>query len=191
LELQKAQAGRDIENMKFEFKRSLELETSKQGIIIFKALFGDLRKCENIPSDFIGPYIDVTIPLQCAVDSHRLILPGGIGKVDMPGFYNPIPLNEIHLKPCVLYVFYEFKGKRHEVTVAENDALWLPLKNHALADATPKGPDGDLQAAMVKAKQKTPSVQNKHDGNLIMLATTSAALLAMLYFANKKSKLLL
>ena len=148
LKLQKDQAGRDIENMKLEHQRISEREKRKNGIIIVKAFYGDLRlknpsgTFENMEDSIVGPFIDVSIPLQCAVDSHKLILPGGVAKADLPGFYNPIPLTEEAERPCALYVQYDFKGFRHEVSVSDNDALWLPLKGHAVPPGSkPKGPN--------------------------------------------------
>ena len=147
LKLQKEQATRDIENMKLEHQRISEREKRKNGITIVKAFYGDLRlkqggHFETMEDSLVGPFIDVSVPLQCAVDSHKLILPGGVAKADLPGFYNPIPLTEEADRPCALYVQYDFKGFRHEVSVSDNDALWLPLKGHAVAPGTkPKGPN--------------------------------------------------
>ena len=148
LNLQKEQATRDIDNMKLEYQRIYERERRKNGILIQCALYGDLRirpgakPSDSIHDSLVGPFVDVSMPLQCAVDSHKLILPGGVAKADLPGFYNPIPLIEEAEKPCALYVEYDFKGIRHEVTVTDTDALWLPLKGHAIKQGMkPKGPN--------------------------------------------------
>ena len=146
LHLQREQAQRDIENMRLEYQRITDREKRKNGIVIQRALYGDLRVkpgssgwASEGDDALVGPWVDVAMPLQCAVDSHKLILPGGVAKADLPGFYNPIPL--IEERPCALYVLYDFKGLRHEVSISDNDALWLPLKGHALAaDSKPQGP---------------------------------------------------
>ena len=187
LQLQMGQAARDIENMRFQFAKAVEFETRNKGIIILKALFGDLLD---------GQTIDVTVPLQCAVDAHKLILPAGIAKADLPGFYNPIPLLESNTKACALYVLYDFKGKRHEITIGENDALWLPLKNHLLPpEAAPNGPDRELLHILLNAKlaqvqqslnaQQPPSASSAGGGAFVFIATTTAALLT-LWFLNSR-----
>ncbi|CDJ37441.1 DnaJ domain-containing protein, putative [Eimeria tenella] len=65
---------RDIQNMQIEYRNKLEKEKSQNGLVILRALYGNLR----IRSSFLaqqqigvveeqhleGPYIDVTIPLQ-------------------------------------------------------------------------------------------------------------------------------
>jgi hypothetical protein len=165
--VQKEQADRDITNMQIQYQQSLERERDKNGILVTRALFGDLRSRttnpvsdENINTlntssdlsraiedefNVIGPVIDVTVPIQCCVDGHRVILASGIGKSDMPGFYNPTifhyaasadvlssPNGAKSAVPCSLYVLYKFKGVVHEVNVSETDALWLPLRAHAV-----------------------------------------------------------
>jgi len=186
--LQRDQAARDTANMQIQYQQSLEREKQKNGIIILRALFGDLRPAnqekdgakENaepsseVPGDMSpnakqaedmsqsiekefgiqGPVIDVTVPIQCCVDGHRVILAAGIGKSDLPGFYNPTiyhhsspsdvlasPSAGRSSIPCSLYVLYKFKGATHEVNVSETEALWLPLRSHAVtADKPISGP---------------------------------------------------
>jgi curved DNA-binding protein CbpA len=179
--LQRDQAARDIANMQIQYQQILDREKQKNGIIVLRALFGDLHavsglssstnventeKENSTPSDedsptakeaesmsaeiekefgIAGPVIDVTVPIQCSVDNHRVILASGIGKSDLPGFYNPtvfhhssssdIPSSPSAARgntPCSLYVLYKFKGSTHEVNVSETDALWLPLRSHAV-----------------------------------------------------------
>lgn len=178
--LQRDQAARDIDNMQIQYQQILDREKQKNGIIVLRALFGDLHSRSEFPSSekenkdkensspseeesptakeaesmsaeierefgIKGPVIDVTVPIQCSVDNHRVILASGIGKSDLPGFYNPtvfhhssssdIPSSPSAAKgaiPCSLYVLYKFKGATHEVNVSETDALWLPLRSHAV-----------------------------------------------------------
>jgi hypothetical protein len=190
--LQRDQASRDIANMQIQYQQSMEREKQKNGIIILRALFGDLRPVQSEttegmakenaePSSTLsesadmsptakqaedasqsiekefgikGPVIDVTVPIQCCVDGHRVILAAGIGKSDLPGFYNPTiyhyssssevlasPSAGRSVTPCSLYVLYKFKGATHEVNVSETEALWLPLRSHAVtADKPVTGP---------------------------------------------------
>jgi len=187
--LQRDQAARDIANMQIQYQQSVEREKQKNGILVMRALFGDLRpagdapeskragdkenstpteqvedsptarEAEAVSSDLekefgiVGPVIDVTVPIQCSVDNHRVILASGIGKSDLPGFYNPTVFHHSSSSdlpaspssrpchPCSLYVLYKFKGVTHEVNVSETDALWLPLRSHAInADKPLTGP---------------------------------------------------
>jgi curved DNA-binding protein CbpA len=184
--LQRDQAARDLANMHIQYQQGLEREKQKNGIIVMRALFGDLRpaadaplsrragdKENSTPSDqgdgsptsreaeslsadierefgIVGPVIDVTVPIQCCVDNHRVILASGIGKSDLPGFYNPTafhhssstecpssPSSAKGAHPSSLYVLYKFKGVTHEVNVSETDALWLPLRSHAINNDKP------------------------------------------------------
>ncbi|KAF4759191.1 hypothetical protein FOZ63_003570 [Perkinsus olseni] len=105
--LLKAQAKRDIDNMQHEYHRILKREKKRNGVIIIKAIFGNLtpkdgnqhhhhQQDDDDDDDDVGvegPYIDVTLPLQCTVDTHKVILAAGLAKSDIPGFYNPIPLH--------------------------------------------------------------------------------------------------
>jgi curved DNA-binding protein CbpA len=186
--LQRDQASRDIANMQIQYQQTLDREKQKNGILVMRALFGDLRpagdapeskragdkenstpseedsptarEAESVSADLerefgiVGPVIDVTVPIQCSVDNHRVILASGIGKSDLPGFYNPTvfhhsssselpssPSASRGSHPCSLYVLYKFKGVTHEVNVSETDALWLPLRSHAIgADKPLSGP---------------------------------------------------
>ena len=186
--LQRDQAARDIANMQIQYQQTLEREKQKNGILVMRALFGDLRpageapeskrsgdkenstpsaeqtgedsptarEAESVSADLekefgiVGPVIDVTVPIQCSVDNHRVILASGIGKSDLPGFYNPTafhyssssecpssPSASRGSHPCSLYVLYKFKGVTHEVNVSETDALWLPLRSHAVGAEKP------------------------------------------------------
>jgi hypothetical protein len=211
LKLQKAQATRDIENMKIEHGKVVERERRKHGIVIVKALYGDLRReagSENIDFNgehLVGPFVDVAIPLQCAVDSHKLILPGGVAKADLPGFYNPIPLIEAAERPCALYLQYDFKGFRHEVTVSENDALWIPLKGHAIAPgAKIQGPnvnfakpvDEDQEGEATNYAKTVQSVKHDKDSNggdyviIAGVACVVASAAAFWYLKNGKRVLI-
>ena len=99
-----------------------------------------------------------------------MILASGVGKSDLPGFYNPtvfhqsssseIPASPSAMKgsvPCSLYVLYKFKGATHEVNVSETDALWLPLKAHAVtADKPVCGPTPPVPVELPAASANVP-----------------------------------
>jgi len=152
--LQKSQVERDIANMQVQLERILRRERASRGVVVHKALYGDLRvkrarlqsflaeNCATIvEDDLTGPFCDVSTPVQCLVESHQIVLPGGasVSKADLPGFFNPLPLDvaaELHL-----YVLYEFKGKMHEVLVGDHEMLALPRRPHAIPPQKPaRGP---------------------------------------------------
>jgi curved DNA-binding protein CbpA len=146
--LQKEQAAVDVANMQEILAKIIRREKAKSGIIIQRALYGDLRLSEDRldeaglifidESDLQGPFIDVTEPVQCLVEQHTIRINGGhqSSKADLKGFYNPSPLDkELELE---LYVLYEFKGKLHEVIVGDRDMLSCPRRAHAVAQ--PRGP---------------------------------------------------
>lgn len=151
--LQKEQAVRDISNMEVVLQKVLRRERATRGVIVRSAMYGDLRLREESfaeglagvrtieEKDLVGPVVDVAVPLQCLVEQHTIVLPGGswASKADLPGFYNPAPLDtEMELS---LYVLYEFKGHLHEVIVGDRETLSLPYRKHAVpAGKAPRGP---------------------------------------------------
>eukprot|EP00812_Abedinium_dasypus_P009013 NODE_2733_length_885_cov_377.040964.p1 GENE.NODE_2733_length_885_cov_377.040964~~NODE_2733_length_885_cov_377.040964.p1 ORF type:complete len:217 (-),score=71.09 NODE_2733_length_885_cov_377.040964:217-867(-) len=138
-----------------------------RGILIRKALYGDLRLkhesylevkasgCTIREEHLAGPWIEVTIPLQCLVEDHMIVLPGSFSasKADLPGFYNPAPLDmEVELS---LYVLYEFRGTSHEVTVDDYDTLRMPLQKHAVrAGKVPRGPFSSANVALMHGSDR-------------------------------------
>lgn len=151
--LQKEQALRDVDNMQVVLERVLGRERKARGVLVRAALYGDLRLREELleecssgqraiqAEDLVGPVLEVATPLQCLVEKHTIMLPGGAAasKADLPGFYNPLPLsNDAELS---LYVLYDFKGALHEVIVGDRETLRMPLRRHAVpAGREPRGP---------------------------------------------------
>lgn len=151
IEMQKKQASTDMDNMSAALDRIIRREQAKGGIIIKRALYGDLRLKEDRlvelssgkqsieESDLQGPFIEVTKPVQFLVEQHTILINGGgqTSKGDLQGFYNPAPLDtELELE---LYVLYLFKGKLHEVIVGDREMLSLPRRAHAVTQV-PRGP---------------------------------------------------
>lgn len=166
LALQRQQAERDVLNMKVQLQRVLRREKASKGVIIRQAIYGDLRLNQDslseglagtrtlVVDDLVGPVHDVSTPLQCLVEQHTIIVPGGTSasKADLPGFYNPAPLNpEVELS---LYVLYEFRGNLHETFVADHETLSLPLRKHAVpATKAPRGPFSPSNVAFLTMYQ--------------------------------------
>lgn len=159
---QKEQARLDLSNMEVELDKILRRERKAKGVLMCLALYGNLRLKEDrlelcVPgvrtieaSDLEGPVIDVTMPLQCLVERHSLVLPGGsrLSKSDLPGFYNPTPLDtDVELS---LYVLYEFKGMLHEVIVGDTEPLSLPLRRHLVQ--VPRGPFSPANVMLLRRR---------------------------------------
>lgn len=176
LDMQKDQAMRDMSNMDDIHERTLRREQAARGILIRTALYGDLRLREDsieecmagkrtvAPEDLVGPFIEVSKPVQCLVEQHTIVLQGGAGasKADLPGFYNPLPL-DVDAELC-LYVAYEFRGHMHEVIVGDRETLSLPYRRHAVPPG--KALRGPFSPANVTRREacgaRTP--QNKGTG---------------------------
>jgi DnaJ family protein C protein 11 len=108
----------------------LAAERGKNGLIILEANYGlasaftDKGIQHPDEDEHGGPMIiDVTVPLQVLVQDSRVTIPGGRGKYDLLGFYDP----------CIgegkkLRIKYMFKDVLHEVTVGDRDSLRIPMK---------------------------------------------------------------
>lgn len=173
LDLQKQQAAIDIANMQNSLEKVLRRETAKGGILIKKALYGNLRLREDKltecvggspatrrtikETDLQGPFVDVTLPVQFMVHQHTIVLQGGgaNSKADLPGFYNPAPLDsELELE---LYVLYDFKSHLHEVIVGDHSMLSMPLRKHMLPpNSAPRGPFSSATVAMLLVSMAEP-----------------------------------
>lgn len=70
--------------------------------------------------------IDVTDALQCLVKDSQLVLQPTT-KSELIGFYDPC-IGE----PKALRVRYRFRGRPHEVVVADGEALRIPMRSHLL-----------------------------------------------------------
>merc|ERR1719375_419153 len=150
--------------MEVVHQKALRREGATGGVIVRRALYGVLRLREDRlreglsgsrtikPEDLTGPFCDVVVPLQCLVERHTIVIPGGVSssKSDLPGFYNPLPLNEE--TELELYVLYEFRGSLHEVIVGDRETLSLPYRKHAVPmDQGPRGPFSATNAALLRA----------------------------------------
>jgi len=149
IQLRMTEAAREVERMSTSFRRLLARESSSpKGLIVTLALYGsydELLKASRKP--LVTPIglsrvVDVLIPVQCLIEVHKLILPGGKSrtKSDLPGFYNPIfPSEDIE---AGLLIRYTFSGRMHQVLALDEEALWMPKKSHVVnIDAL--GPGGE------------------------------------------------
>ena len=66
--------------------------------------------------------------LASLVSSSQLVVPGGRSKSNLLGFYDCAMGSKKRLR-----VRYEFKGRPHETTVGDFEALALPLRAHLVS----------------------------------------------------------
>nr|SVE70323.1 EOG090X03AJ [Daphnia similis]SVE70947.1 EOG090X03AJ [Daphnia similis]SVE72210.1 EOG090X03AJ [Daphnia similis] len=111
-----------IDLMKETYRRIVEDEENRKGLIITKALYG--RWLDLSHRDLGDAITDVTIPLQCLVRDSKLILHEA-SKCQLPGFYDPCMGEDKSL-----YVQYSFHGVPHEVTIQDTDPLRIPKQSH-------------------------------------------------------------
>ncbi|KAL8271725.1 hypothetical protein Esti_004320 [Eimeria stiedai] len=128
----------------------LATASTVQGVVVLRALYGNLRlRASLLEEDYTGqveehhlegPFIDVTIALQCQVDDSRFVFSGGAcaSFEQLKGFHNPAPL--LSGGDVALYILYRFKGMLHEVTVSDGVKLALPLKSHLCVGGLARGP---------------------------------------------------
>ena len=73
--------------------------------------------------------IDVTVPVQCLVESGRLTFFDG-SKADLAGFYDPCAL--LHDEQKHLLVRYYYQNTLHQVLVPDEEAHKLPKTAHRI-----------------------------------------------------------
>ncbi|WWD18942.1 hypothetical protein CI109_103398 [Kwoniella shandongensis] len=131
----KAEALDAIGLMERSVAQKVAQEREKNGLIIISAHYGlatsfTPRGIKSSEKEEEEEVIDVTIPVQALVQDGRLYIPGGKGKFNLLGFWDPCIGENKKLR-----VRYLFRGKLHEVTVDDVVALRAPVKAHVLDSA--------------------------------------------------------
>ncbi|KAL8440302.1 hypothetical protein Efla_007192 [Eimeria flavescens] len=133
-----------------EYADKLHREKGIDGVVVLRALYGNLRlrawlleeNYTGVVEDhhLEGPFVDVTVALQCQIDDSRFVFSGGAcaSFEQLPGFFNPAPL--LSGGDVALYILYRFRGLLHEVTVSDGSKLALPLKSHLCLGGCARGP---------------------------------------------------
>ncbi|KAK3336385.1 hypothetical protein B0T19DRAFT_396142 [Cercophora scortea] len=91
-----------------------KLERQRGGLVILSAKYG----VHDAPPDEIA---DVTIAVAACVDGGELLIPGGLRKSRLFGFWDPSPGSR-----KVLRVRFSYRGKEQTVEVSGRDELRLP-----------------------------------------------------------------
>ncbi|WVQ99858.1 hypothetical protein IAU59_007001 [Kwoniella sp. CBS 9459] len=119
--------------MERNVQSKVNAERERNGLVIISAHYGlaslftprGFKASEK--DEHEEEIIDVTIPIQALVQDGKLYIPGGKGKFNILGFWDPCIGEQKKLR-----VRYLFRNKLHEVTVDDVGALRAPVKTHAL-----------------------------------------------------------
>ncbi|XP_042899437.1 dnaJ homolog subfamily C member 11 [Parasteatoda tepidariorum] len=109
--------------MQETYKRIVEEEKRKNGLIITMAIYGNTDSISNLNMEQIDSNLEVantTVQLQCLVKDSRLILPDR-PKSNMPGFYDPCLGEEKSL-----LVNYLYRNIAHSITIKDSEMLRIP-----------------------------------------------------------------
>lgn len=122
----RTRASRLIENMKETVQQSREIETKRSGLIILKALYGDLRNRGEVSLP-PAPVIDVTTAMQCMVQFSELVNESRT-KMFIDGFFDPCPYRD-----KALFIRYIFKDAIHQVCYDDKEPIRIPMRQHHVA----------------------------------------------------------
>ncbi|KAL5612291.1 hypothetical protein BROUX41_000170 [Berkeleyomyces rouxiae] len=96
-------------------------EAKKGGLVILSAKYG-IQEGSGSAAVWVGEVADVRVALSALVDGDgRLEIPYGVRKSHIPGFWDPVPLQE-----KVLHVRYMYRGREAVVDVRGKEGLVLP-----------------------------------------------------------------
>ena len=119
--MRREQSETELQNMRASVEAKRALEAERDGLIIVKARYGALQTP--------GDYIDVTDQLQNLVDQGCLIYKGN--KDFMEGVWDATFMRGADKEMQITYLF---QGLVHEVTLAAEEDIILPLGEHALSE---------------------------------------------------------
>ncbi|GAB6019049.1 hypothetical protein CHUAL_000676 [Chamberlinius hualienensis] len=123
----KREAESAVNLMQKTYERIVETEEKKNGLVIIKAIYGNLQKSESDSGSSTGQeVIDVTVQLQCLVKDSKLIIYES-SKCQLPGFYDPCVGEEKSL-----LIKYKFHNLQHEVTITDDQMIRLPKQSHRI-----------------------------------------------------------
>ncbi|KAJ8517794.1 hypothetical protein ONZ45_g5078 [Pleurotus djamor] len=104
-------------------KKHMDLETSKDGLVIQEAIYGAFDV--DAPGDDLT--INVTVALQALVHHSQLYVPGNQTKLGIQGFSDPAPFT-----PKVVRIRYQFRGRNHYAEIPDAVPIVLPQADHAV-----------------------------------------------------------
>lgn len=123
MEVKQKEAEAAVSLMSATYDRIHEEEERNGGLVISKAIYGNLENDTDISDSASTCLIDVTIPLQCLIRDSKLILHNS-SKSDLPGFYDPCIGEEKYLK-----IDYLFANQSFSIQISDNEPIKLPLQS--------------------------------------------------------------
>lgn len=114
-------ALRLVENMAETVHNSRQVESAQGGLVVLKALYGDLRHRNSLELP-PASVIDVTTALQCMVEASELVNESST-KMFLDGFCDPCPYQN-----KTLFIRYLFQGALHQVCYEDRDAIRVPMR---------------------------------------------------------------
>jgi len=117
----------DVELMKEALKEIISREWQRQGIIVVRALYGEMPETVDVyrtlREQAVGEVIDVTKPMQYLVRDSKILVPAGSSKVVLKGFYDPV-----NGYAKVLAIRYLFRRRLHQCVVNDFGRIRMPMR---------------------------------------------------------------
>eukprot|EP00474_Spongospora_subterranea_P009645 CRZ10103.1 hypothetical protein [Spongospora subterranea] len=145
-----------VSNMAETVKALRAIEYQRDGVIIVKALYGDLKHRGALDRP-PGSCIDVTIPVQCMVQCSELV-DHSRTKIFLDGFYDPCP----HEHDKLLFIRYIFQNVLHQICYADSDEVRIPMRSHSISRADVKEKHLDSTLATFPIRKQAVQRQQRH-----------------------------
>jgi len=158
-QMKKAEAERAISLMHGTYECIRHVESSKNGLMIEEALYGNLMQ-KAIAT------IDVRIPLQCLVENSVLVIRPGSSKSWMEGFYDPSDSGDNEL-----YIRYVFLNRAHECIFGDLDEVCIPLQEHLIKEGEGE-PDHTAELSAIVSSLESP--QSPHTAGAVRSALSAS-----------------
>ncbi|GAA5990710.1 hypothetical protein JCM11641_008472 [Rhodosporidiobolus odoratus] len=116
-------------------KKRVQEEEAKDGLVIVQAVYGILESVGEGEGEKVAEedqrWLEVAVPLQSLLSPHssQLTIPSNRSKSSLLGFYDPAIGEKKQLR-----IRYRFKGKMHEVTVGDREAVGVPMRGHLIGE---------------------------------------------------------
>eukprot|EP00096_Caligus_rogercresseyi_P005907 TRINITY_DN21970_c0_g1_i1.p1 TRINITY_DN21970_c0_g1~~TRINITY_DN21970_c0_g1_i1.p1 ORF type:complete len:605 (-),score=145.05 TRINITY_DN21970_c0_g1_i1:145-1959(-) len=139
-----------IELMRNRYERIRFEEESKNGLIIQRALYGNIfeneetrnlrSEVEELLRDVNAPcqttdLLDVTLPVQCLLEEGSQIIFHEGSKASLPGFFKPISqddLEEYTSNAPHLLIRYSYQHSLHQAILTDREMLRIPKASHKI-----------------------------------------------------------
>ncbi|XP_040567625.1 dnaJ homolog subfamily C member 11 [Lepeophtheirus salmonis] len=144
----KKEAVSVMELMQNRYERIRFEEESKSGLIIERALYGNLVSGDNecireevnsLLIDLDAPSVhsdilEVTLPVQCLIEEGSKITFHEGSKSNIPGFFRPLVLDDLneYSSKINFLIRYRYQNVLHQVLSTDLETFRIPLSSHKL-----------------------------------------------------------